>query len=129
MEELLIILIQFLLELVLEVFANLPFQWASRRRNREYPDSIAFSSLCWFLCAALLGAFSLWAFPQTLIATPALRITNLIIAPLLSGGIFYWLAQRRCDDNPILIPRNHLWQAFWFTLGFTVVRFVYATHT
>ena len=29
--------------------------------------------------------------------------------------------------SPQIVPRNHFWKAFWFTLGLVVIRFAYAT--
>jgi hypothetical protein len=46
----------------------------------------------------------------------------------LSAYISKTIATRRAENNQHIKPQNHYWQAFWFTLGFTMVRFAYAAH-
>ena len=55
----------------------------------------------------------------------ALRIANLVLAPVASAFISQAIARRRSRHNKFIIPRNHFWQAFWFTLGIVTVRFAY----
>jgi hypothetical protein len=57
---------------------------------------------------------------------PALRIVNLVSAPVASAFISQAIARRRSRHNPFITPRNHFWQSFWFTLGIVAVRFAYA---
>lgn len=128
MEEILVIIIQFLFEVVLNSILNIPFDWPSKNRLTPEPDYIWIACVLWFLCASLLGWVSLIFFKHTLIAIAGLRIANLILAPLLSAFISKVIATKRAENNHFIVPNNHYWQAFWFTLGFTMVRFAYATH-
>jgi hypothetical protein len=128
MEELLIVIVQFLFEFILDVLLNIPFDWPSRNRDSFEPESIWATCFLWFLGASFLGWLSLFFFEHTWIAYPGLRIANLVVAPIVSGAISQAIAIRRAQRNPYLVPRNHFWQAYWFTLGFTLVRFAYATH-
>ncbi len=126
MEELLIIVIQFLVEFVVDVVANLPFDWPSRNRTAPDRNSVAGECVLWLLLGAALAGASLLIFPRTMITLPALRIANVVLAPLASGLLSLFLAQRRARNNPNLIPRNQFWRAFWFTVGVVLVRFAYA---
>lgn len=128
MEEILVIIIQFLFEVILNSIMNIPFDWPSKNRLTAEPGSIWLTCLLWFLGASLLGWVSLIFFKHTLIAISGLRIANLILAPLLSAFISKVIASKRAENNQFIVPNNHYWQAFWFTLGFTMVRFAYATH-
>lgn len=123
MEDILTIIIQFLLELLGEALLNLPFDWPSRRRGRLESDSPFRRSLPWLAGGCLLGLASLWVLPHSLIPLPALRIATLLLAPLLSGMLSYWLTVQRSRNNANLRPRNHFWQAFGFTAGLAAVRF------
>jgi hypothetical protein len=35
-------------------------------------------------------------------------------------------AAMRARRRPFIVPREHFWQSFWFTLGLVCVRFAYA---
>lgn len=64
---------------------------------------------------------------HTIIAISILRMVNLVLAPIASAYLSKRIANRRSKDNPFIVPRNHFWQAFWFTLGLTLIKFAYAT--
>ena len=128
MEELIVVIIQFLFEFVLNVLLNIPFDWPSKNRTTPEPESIWAACFLWFLGASVLGWISLIFFKHTLITSSSLRIANLVLAPLVSAALSKAIAERRAKVNPFIESRNHYWQAFWFTLGFTMVRFAYATH-
>ena len=127
MEELLVVLLQFLFEFALNVLANVPFDWPSRNRHTPEPDTIGLRCFLWFCGGCLLGGVSMLALKHTFISLAALRMLNLVIAPLTSACLSQRIAQRRARHNPNIVPRNHFWQAFWFTLGLVLVRFAYAT--
>lgn len=129
MEDLIALILQFLFELLLEVLINIPFDLPSKKRNTPERTSISLVCFCWFLTGGAIGWLSLLIFQHTFITIPVLRIANLILAPLLSASLSKYIATRRAEINGYIVPRNHYWQAFWFTLAFTMVRFVYATHT
>jgi hypothetical protein len=61
-----------------------------------------------------------------MISLSALRIANLVLAPITSAFISQAIARHRSKRNRFINPRNHFWQAFWFTLGIVTVRFAYA---
>ena len=126
MEELLIATFQFLFEFVLDVLANLPFDWPSRNRRTPEPDSIISICFIWFFGGCILAGLSLLVLKHTLISVPVLRMANLILAPVTSGFISLTNARYRSRSNPFIVPRNHFWQAFWFTLGIVTLRFTYA---
>lgn len=126
MEELLIIVLQFLFELALNVLANIPFDWPSRNRRRPEPERIGWWCVFWFIGGCVIGYISLFFLRQTLISVGALRMLNLLIAPLASASLSQAIARRRAQTNYNIVPRNHFWQAFWFTLGLVLVRFAYA---
>jgi hypothetical protein len=125
MEELLIIVIQFLIEVVGEALLSIPFDCTCRVRDKPENPVIwpAFVLL-------VVGGSCGWVangFVPPLIHVPALRVLSLIASPLLAGGIGYRIAkfqsQRR---NPLIEPKRHFWYSLAFTIGLASVRFASA---
>jgi len=106
MEDLIIAILQGIFEFLMEVFG--------------------YSPVAWFIIGCGLACVSMLFLNRTWISHPVLRILNLISAPFISAIISQAIARRRNQNNPDIIPRNHFWQAFWFTLGIVTVRFTYA---
>lgn len=131
MEEFLIIIIQFFCEFIADVLLGWGSpSWGASARSRYEPEpkTVWPIGLFWFIGAAFLGWLSLFIFPNALISVPALRVINLILAPLASASLAQYIAKKRAEENPYIVPRERYWQAFWFTFGFTAVRLAYATH-
>jgi hypothetical protein len=126
MEELLIIAVQFLFELALNILANIPFDWPSKNRRTPEPERIAGWCFFWFALACAVGWLSTFILPHTLLRSPGLRLANTLLSPFVSAYLSRYVATRRRVDNQNIIPRNHFWQGFWFTLGFVLIRFAYA---
>jgi len=126
MEDILVLILQVLFEFILEVFSYVPFDWPWGDESRTEPESIVGRCTLWFIAGCLLAGASLLVFRHTLIAVPALRVANLALAPVASAYLSQFLASRRASDRQIN-PRNHFWQAFWFTLGLVLIRFIYAS--
>lgn len=127
MEELLVLILQFLFEFVLNVLGNLPFDWPSRNRATPERERIAAVCALWFAGGCVLAGISLLIFPRSLVPTPALRMLNLLLAPVAAAFLSQAIARRRARRNPNIVPRNHFWQAFWYTSGLTLIRFMYTT--
>lgn len=129
MEELLVVVIQFVIEFIVDVVANIPFDWPSRNRTTPERESVVGECVLWPLLGAALAGASLLIFPRTMIGLPTLRIVNAALAPFASAFLSFLIAQRRAQNNPNLIPRNHFWRAFWFTTGLVIIRFAYAARS
>ena len=112
----------------MEVLLNIPFDLPSKNRSSPEPKVIWPACLTWFIFAFLLGLASLYFFKDSLINNPSLRIVNLVFAPLISAWLSQKIASFRAQKNHFILPRNHYWQAFWFTLSFTMVRYAYTSH-
>jgi len=131
MEEIVALLIQLVLEVGLQIFGSLGFDWATEsRRDRKKDGETQEHDGCGWLVAfavfgAICGGLSLVFAPKLLLPNVGLRVANLILAPLLAGGLSYlvaafvWTAR---GQN----PQHHFWRGFWFALLFGLVRFAYA---
>ena len=123
MEDLIVAILQGLFEFIIQVFSYAPLDWPFTDR---WPESLAGRCWLWFICGCSLAAISIFFLKYTWITHPALRIANLVLAPMTSAFISEAIARRRSRRNPSIVPRNHFWQSFWFTLGIVLVRFAYA---
>jgi len=126
MEELLIILFQFFFEVILQVLAELPWDIGISRREDwsvERPFLFALLSLAFGL---LLGGLSLALFPHTFLHHPWLRIANLLVSPLATGGTSWSIASLRKKGSPQVSPGHHFAYSFLFSLAFAAIRFTYA---
>jgi hypothetical protein len=123
MEDLLIAILQAILECVADVLSYGPFDWPAGRA----PGTLTGKCIALFFVGNALAWISILILKYTWIHFSALRIANLAFAPLMSAYISQAIARRRSRRNPSIIPRNHFWQAFWFTFGVVTVRFAYAT--
>jgi undecaprenyl pyrophosphate phosphatase UppP len=126
MEEILVAIIQFLVEVVGQALVSFPFDFCPRRdsqRNDRTPITIL---------VLILGVACGWAsvalFPFTSLRSSALRIASLVASPLLAGGIAFVVAEWRMRRNPFVVPRYQFWYAFTFTLGLSACRFAYVHH-
>lgn len=129
MEDFLVAVLQFLFEFALDVLSNLPFDLPSRNRSTPEPQGTVLPRFLWFCGGCALALGSLVVVKHTLIAVSAWRIANLVLAPLASAFLSKAISRRRTRTNPYIVPRNHFWQAFFFTLGLVLVRFAYASRT
>jgi hypothetical protein len=126
MEDLIIAILQGFFEFVLEIFSFTPFDLIPSSGSWRQSESLWGKCFAWFIIGCGLAAISMLFLKRTWISHPVLRIANLALAPITSAFISEAIARRRSKHNEFIIPRNHFWQAFWFTLGIVAVRFAYA---
>lgn len=127
MEEILALLVQFVIEVIFESLGYLPFEWITTRKDRDAPDSIAGACTAWLVVGGIVGGLSLLVFDHSLLHHGWFRIANLAIAPLSSGVVAQAFARHRQATRPWIEPRQQFWFAFWFSFGIAVVRFAYTT--
>jgi len=132
MEEVLVLILQFIFEVGLQILAELPWDLvvssrpaSSRYNNDGGPGLWIVLSL---IAGAAVGGFSLLIFPMTWLHLPATRMANLIVAPTVSGYVSagfakYWAGRKGKPANPAI----RVTCAACFTLALALVRFTYAT--
>jgi hypothetical protein len=131
MEEVVALVIQFVLEVGLQIVGSIGFDFATeRQRTRNAQGQVEENDGCgWLVLFAVFGGIcggiSLIFAPRLLLPNLGLRIANLVVAPLVAGGLSYlvasfvWAARGQS-------PQHHFWRGFWFALAFGLVRFAYA---
>ncbi len=129
MEEILIIVFQFLFEVVLQILAELPWDLFLSSRGRSIEPSSDES--LWITLSFLLGGAvamaSLYLRPNTYLKHSSTRIAYLVFAPVCSAGVSFLLARYNAKRTPSYYsPKLHATCAFCFALVLTVVRFTYA---
>lgn len=130
MEELLVVIVQFLIELLGNVLTSGLLDWPARQRHTPDPQAIWPVAQLYLLGGLALGWLltHLW-WPHTFIHWPSLRMLNLVAAPVASAYLAQALAQRRVLTRPHICPRNHFWYAFWMALGFALSRLAFAVRS
>ncbi|HEU5397306.1 MAG TPA: hypothetical protein VFV81_09065 [Verrucomicrobiae bacterium] len=126
MEDLIIAVLQGIFEFLLEIFSYTPLDWPFTWTDRGRPETLWGKCAAWFIAGGGIAGVILLFWHRTWISHPLFRILNLITAPIISAFLAEWIAKRRNLRNLDVVPRNHFWQAFWFTLGIVSVRFAYA---
>ena len=130
MEELLLVIFQFigetLLQVVVEVLTEMglhtmrePFQI---RRNRNP----LIASLGYAIFGAIAGGLSLWLFPLHLILSHSLQVVGLFASPLAASFIMVGLGawRRRRGEELVRLDRFAYSFIFAFTMG--AIRFAFA---
>ena len=131
MEEIVALLIQFVLEVGLQLFGSLGFDFAteSRRKEAKQGETQEQDGCGWLFAFAVFGAIcgglSLIFAPKLMLPNLGLRIANLVLSPLVAGGLSYLVARYAWAARGAS-PQHHFWRGCWFALAFGLVRFAYA---
>ena len=125
MEELLIALIQFVIEVLAQSLISLPFDYCT---TRDGPMSRATVATLALIGGALVGGVSVALVPFSMLQSSWLRVASLLGSPLVAGWLGHRIATRRADRGDAVEPVDHFWYAFAFTFGLAAVRFAYAHH-
>lgn len=125
MEEIFVVIVQVIVEVVFEALFSLPIDVFFWGHQEDRPEKVRRTAL--FSVGCLMGWASIFALPGTILHHGWLRVANLVVAPLLAGWlatvIAHWLIDKRHKDAS---PKIQFWRAWWFTLGFSLLRFAYA---
>lgn len=124
MEEFLVLLLQFLAELVMNIVSS-GLDWPTSTSDRSDQHSRLWVRSGWLFLGGVLGYASVWILPHTILGHAWLRLINMGLSPVIAGFLSRQFASRFGDEAAI--PRNHFWNAFCCSLGFVLMRFAYAS--
>lgn len=131
MEEVIAFLFQLLLEIGLQLFGGLGLDVGTetaRRKRGKHGETVDEDGCGWLLLFAAVGGacggISLLLAPNLLLPNFGLRVANLVLAPLIAGGVSYVFA------TFVYAPKgqsasHHFWRGFCFALVFGIVRFAF----
>ena len=131
MEELILVILTFVGEILLESLIYFPWDiFMVSREKKKDGELNAFGWLLISLFAGMaVGGISVWILSSAMLLFSWLRVANLLIAPLLAGGFALRMSKRRNQKEIDSNNKLHYFIAFVFTAGVIGVRFVLTTKT
>lgn len=131
MEELLIIALQFVLELLLEILIWFPWDiflvWRDKRTaTAKTPPGNGAVFAGGLIFGAMFGGLSLIVLQRAILDDASARLANLILAPLVCALVARGLARRRVRRGQPSDEKLHFWFALLFSAAFVLVRFMWA---
>jgi hypothetical protein len=126
MGEILMMLILFIAESVLELVLCIPLDYLTYKyeKKKGKGEDILFYLAFSVIFGAIFGVASVMFFPHALIPWGWMRIANLIIAPCLVGFAYGAIAILYTKKKEYVFPKTHFWSAFIFVLCIMLIRFI-----
>jgi hypothetical protein len=123
--EVLLEVLMFGAELLLEIVAEFLFESGSRKARRKIrpAKSPLVAAIGYAMLGALTGLISLWAFPHLFMDAKWLQIANIVVTPILAGGAMAALGAWRRRREQELVRLDTFAFGYVFALAMAVVRF------
>jgi hypothetical protein len=113
------ILLQAVFEILVELGAH------SLADTFKKPKSPALSTIGFVLWGSIAGAASLFIFPQSFIVNPVIRTINVMVTPLIAGGIMMIIGRQRDKRGRGLVRLDRFGYAFVFAFAMAIVRYFF----
>jgi hypothetical protein len=123
LEPVLVVLGEFLIQVVVEALIQLGFH--SLAEPFQKPPSPWLAAIGYALFGAIFGGFSLLAFPNNLVPQ-SWRIINMVITPLAVGGIMVLLGVWRAKRGQPVLRIDRFSYGYLFALSLAFIRFQFA---
>jgi hypothetical protein len=122
------IVLQFLGEILLQIIFEVLVELGLHRLGDTFkkPRSAVLSTIGFILWGAMAGGISLLVFPRSAISNIAYRSVNLIVTPLIAGGVMALIGRQRDKRGVALVRLDRFAYAFLFAFSMALVRFVWA---
>ena len=115
---------ELLLQIVFQFLVELGFH-SLKNSLRRRPNPVL-ATIGYILWGLMCGGLSLWAFPNSIIADPMLRLLNLIATPIALGLLMTLIGRFRARKGQDLVRLDQFGYAFVFAFAMAIVRFVWA---
>lgn len=115
------------LQLIFELFVELGMRSMLEIVWRPKPLHPVLAGIGYAFLGAIAGGISLSIFPHSFIATPWMRVANLLVSPLAAGAVMVAFGAWRQRNDQQLIRLNRFGYGFLFAFVMTFVRFIWAT--
>lgn len=127
MEEALILILQFIAEVLFQAFGSqlLDFSLFWRKEPSSQASVLIGIFLSLFVIGGFLGWLSLFPLHHTLLPWGWLRMANLIVGPVSSGYVSWLIARWHQKKNPDVHPWFHAAVAAVICFGFVLFRFTF----
>ncbi len=128
MEFLFEITLQFLGEILLQVLFEFLTEMGFRSLANTFkkPRNPVLSTIGFILWGAMAGGISLLILPKSPISNLGFRKVNVIVTPLIVGGIMMLIGQHRDKRGQILVKLDRFGYAFVFAFTMAIIRYIWA---
>ena len=128
MEFLFEIVLQFLGELLLQMIFEFLAELGVHSLTEPFkmPRNPVLSTIGFVIWGAAAGGISLLILPRSLISNLAFRRINILVTPLVAGGIMMMIGRQRGKRGQRLVGLDRFGYAFLFALVMAVVRYIWA---
>ena len=131
MEELLEIILSFiievfgeaLLQLVFELLAELGVRSLTGRKTVDGQPGRVLSFMGCALLGVVAGAISYGLFPHHLIHKSAFRLANVVVTPLAAGALMAWLGSWHNKRGRRVVGLDKFFNGWVFALVFALIRY------
>jgi hypothetical protein len=117
------VLNELVIQVVFESFAEVGLRHA--RKPSRKPPNPWLAAIGYVLLGAIAGFLSLLIFPTLFMPSHGARLANLLIAPVLAGGVMAALGAWRRRHDQELIRLDRFAYGYLFALAMAVVRFAF----
>ncbi|WP_457418845.1 hypothetical protein [Roseateles sp. P5_E7] len=125
MEILFELLAELLFQIVGEVLVELGLHSLAEPFRRK--PNVWLAVLGYALLGALLGALSLWAFPNHLTRDGWPRLANLVVTPVIAGVAMALIGRWRARRGDTVLRIDRFAYGYLFALAVAIVRFNFAS--
>lgn len=117
-------IVELLLELVLQVIGEVLTEFGVRRVSRafDHTPSAWAAAIGYAILGAFVGFISILVVPA-LLASPVLRVANLIVTPLVAGATASMIGSWRHRRGQELVRLDRFAYGYLFALSMAIVRF------
>jgi hypothetical protein len=115
---------EILIQVLFECLAELGLHSLSDTLTK--PRNPVLSTIGFVIWGAIAGGLSLLIFPHSPIASLQLRQANLLITPIIAGGVMMLIGRQRNARGQTLVKLDRFSYAFVFAFTMAVVRFIWA---
>src|SRR5690606_37432557 len=122
MEFILEIIFQFLGEIVLQVAVEFLAEVGvhSLADTLKKPRNPLLSTVGFLLWGAIAGGISLFILPQSPISNPVFRKINVLLTPMVAGGVMMLIGRHRDKSGQTLVRLDRFGHAFAFAVAMAI---------
>lgn len=120
------IVLQFLGEILLQVGFEFLAELGAHglADTLKKPKNPVLSAIGFIVWGAVAGAISLLILPSSVIANPVFRQINVLVTPLVAGGVMMLIGRQRGKRGQSIVRLDRFGYAYAFALAMAVVRYV-----
>jgi RsiW-degrading membrane proteinase PrsW (M82 family) len=124
--ELLLMLLEFVLEIVAEALMDLGLRAIARFFNAQRFENPWFAAIAYILLGTLMGGVSLMLFPHPIMHPSKIHGISLMIGPMLAGLVMSVVGSMLRRRDKEVTQLESFRYGFTFAFGMALVRFLFA---